>query len=724
MSGLAALGLDLVTVKRAVKRNLGKPKSQELLIRSLALVCIYILAFSVRLTSVLRYESVIHEFDPWFNYRSTIKLVAEGVYEFWNWFDAESWHPLGRVVGGTVYPGLMFTAAALYKVLVWLTACVKLRDVCVFLAPFFAANTAMVAYLFGCELKDSATGLVAAAFMALVPGYMSRSVAGSFDNEAVAIFALVTTFYLWVRAVNQGTVASAVACAFAYLYMAASWGAYVFISNLIPLYVILMVAINRYTKRLYIAYTTLWAVGSLLAMQVRFIGFNHIVSTELLAWNAVFLGLQAWELVLFVRTKLGARMFERLLWLGASGLASAGAAVLSLLLLSGKLNPWTGRFWTLLDPTYAKKFIPIVASVSEHQPTTWASYIFDLHGLVFLAPLGLYYCFCHLTDANIFLITFALTAIYFSGIMVRLMLVAAPAFVLLGALGISGLLQSYCRDIRAPAEGKEVVVEEQKGRGRKGKVGERSSLPNQREFAYLVVLLLSLGLIRYAQHCIWVTNEAYSSPSIVLISGSGANRHVLDDFREAYHWLHHNTKADAKIMSWWDYGYQITGMGNRTIIVDNNTWNNTHIATVGRAMASNETEAIKIIRQLDVDYVLVIFGGLSGYSSDDINKFLWMVRIGGGVYPDHIKESDYLANGDYTIGPRGTPTMLNTIMYKMSYHDFGGITTQHGQPPGYDRVRYTEIGSKDTDLEHLQEAFTSENWIVRIFSVKPLENRA
>jgi hypothetical protein len=42
-------------------------------------------------------------------------------------------------------------------------------------------------------------------------------------------------------------------------------------------------------------------------------------------------------------------------------------------------------------------------------------------------------------------------------------------------------------------------------------------------------------------------------------------------------------------------------------------------------MASNETEAYKIMRMLDVDYVLVIFGGLSGYSSDDINKFLWMV---------------------------------------------------------------------------------------------------
>lgn len=43
-------------------------------------------------------------------------VVQDGFYEFWNWFDWESWHPLGRVVGGTVYPGLMFTAAALYKV--------------------------------------------------------------------------------------------------------------------------------------------------------------------------------------------------------------------------------------------------------------------------------------------------------------------------------------------------------------------------------------------------------------------------------------------------------------------------------------------------------------------------------------------------------------------------------------------------------------------------------
>lgn len=74
-------------------------------------------------------------------------------------------------------------------------------------------------------------------------------------------------------------------------------------------------------------------------------------------------------------------------------------------------------------------------------------------------------------------------------------------------------------------------------------------------------------------------------------------------------------------------------MANRTVIVDNNTWNNTHIATVGRTMSSTEEEAYKLARSLDAKYILVIFGGLSYYSGDDISKFLWMVRIAAGVFP-------------------------------------------------------------------------------------------
>lgn len=52
---------------------------------------------------------------------------------------------------------------------------------------------------------------------------------------------------------------------------------------------------------------------------------------------------------------------------------------------------------TLLDPTYASKFVPIIASVSEHQPTQWSSYITDLYAAAILTPIGLVACFKNLT---------------------------------------------------------------------------------------------------------------------------------------------------------------------------------------------------------------------------------------------------------------------------------------------------------------------------------------
>lgn len=78
--------------------------------------------------------------------------------------------------------------------------------------------------------------------------------------------------------------------------------------------------------------------------------------------------------------------------------------------------------------------------------------------------------------------------------------------------------------------------------------------------------------------------------NIILFS----SRVILDDFREAYYWLSQNTDDDARVMSWWDYGYQIAGMGNRTTLVDNNTWNNSHIALVS-------------FKTLKTNFIIVIF---------------------------------------------------------------------------------------------------------------------
>ena len=55
------------------------------------------------------YGAVIHEFDPWFNYRATEYLAAHGSEKFFKWFDYMSWYPLGRPVGTTIYPGVEST---------------------------------------------------------------------------------------------------------------------------------------------------------------------------------------------------------------------------------------------------------------------------------------------------------------------------------------------------------------------------------------------------------------------------------------------------------------------------------------------------------------------------------------------------------------------------------------------------------------------------------------
>ncbi|XP_068646986.1 dolichyl-diphosphooligosaccharide--protein glycosyltransferase subunit STT3B-like isoform X2 [Aristolochia californica] len=700
-----------------------KTKQEELLIRVTVLCLVYVLAFIIRLFSVLRYESMIHEFDPYFNYRTTLYLTEKGFYEFWNWFDFESWYPLGRIVGGTLYPGLMVTAGAIYWVLRFLRFFVHIREVCVLTAPFFASNTTLVAYFFGKELWDSGAGLVAAALIAICPGFISRSVAGSYDNEGVAIFALLLTFYLFVKAVNTGSLAWSLASAFGYFYMVSAWGGYVFIINLIPLYVLVLLITGRYSMRLYVAYNCMYILGMLLAMQIRFVGFQHVQSGEHMAAMGVFFLLQVFYFLDWVKHLLSdTKLFQAFLRITVTFAVTVGVLALGVGTASGYISPWTGRFYSLLDPTYAKDHIPIIASVSEHQPTAWSSFMFDFHILLFLFPAGLYFCFKRLSDATIFIVMYGLTSMYFAGVMVRLILVATPAVCLISAIAVSATIKNLTSLVRTKNKVLHTSAGKSGGTKASAKGVQDQSLPFQRNGAIALLIGAFYLLARYATHCTWVTSEAYSSPSIVLAArGPYGGRVIFDDYREAYFWLRQNTPPDAKIMSWWDYGYQITAMGNRTVIVDNNTWNNTHIATVGRAMSSYEDEAYGIMQSLDVDYVLVVFGGVTGYSSDDINKFLWMVRIGGGVFPV-IKEPDYLVNGEYRVDKGAAPKMLNCLMYKLSYYRFGELTTEYGQPPGYDRARGVEIGNKDVKLEHLEEAFTTSNWIVRIYKVKPPHN--
>ena len=668
--------------------------------------------------------------DPWFNFRATKYLVQNGFYSFWDWFDDRkasrplrslapctgwlkefqagrkaglnscrltyvvslgTWHPLGRVTGGTLYPGLMVTSGVIYHVLRLLSMPVDIRNICVLLAPGFSGLTAVASYLITSEMTTSpSAGLLAAVFMGITPGYISRSVAGSYDNEAIAIFLLVFTFFLWIKSVKNGSAMWGALTALFYGYMVSAWGGYVFITNLLPLHTFVLICMGRYSPRLYVSYSTWFALGTLASMQVPFVGFLPVRSSDhmsalgecgprdeergqKLTILGVFGLLQLVAFVEFIRQQVPNKQFQTLLRGLIFVVFVVSMGILVLLTVSGVIAPWSGRFYSLWDTGYAKIHIPIIASVSEHQPTAWPAFFFDLNLMIWLFPAGVYMCFQQLKDEHVFVVIYAVLASYFAGVMVRLMLTLTPVVCIAAALAISSILDTYL-----VAENPIPKETQASGQATSDSVKSatemiKDSLRSTRNpvlgiYSYVskasVVGAVTTYLLLFVLHCTWVTSNAYSSPSVVLASKlPDGSQHIIDDYREAYYWLRQNTPDKAKIMSWWDYGYQIGGMADRPTLVDNNTWNNTHIATVGKAMSSREEVSYPILRQHDVDYVLVVFGGLLGYSGDDINKFLWMVRISEGIWPEEINERNYFtARGEYRVDDEATPTMRNSLM--------------------------------------------------------------
>ena len=173
------------------------------------------------------------------------------------------------------------TSGIIYHVLRLLSMPVDIRNICVLLAPACSGLTALASYLLTSEMSPSpSAGLLAAIFMGIAPGYISRSVAGSYDNEAIAIFLLVFTFFLWIKSVKNGSAMWGALTALFYGYMVSAWGGYVFITNLLPLHAFVLILMGRYSPRLYVSYSTWFALGTLASMQIPFVGFLPIRSSE------------------------------------------------------------------------------------------------------------------------------------------------------------------------------------------------------------------------------------------------------------------------------------------------------------------------------------------------------------------------------------------------------------------------------------------------------------
>ncbi|CAK9065310.1 Dolichyl-diphosphooligosaccharide--protein glycosyltransferase subunit STT3 (Oligosaccharyl transferase subunit STT3) [Durusdinium trenchii] len=632
-------------------------------------------AYDIRLWAIKDYGPIIHEFDPWFNYRATEYLAQHGWNKFFTWFDHQSWYPLGRPVATTIYPGMQITAVFLWQILQRWDSSWDLNQVCCYMPAWFGAATSFFTGLLTFDALGRDAGpmpsgaavlgaAAAARCMAIVPAHLSRSVGGGFDNEAVAIGPMVATFAFWCRALRPGL------SWVSYSFMAASWGGYIFALNMVGLHAGLLVFLGS-AGNLYAATRTATGIGGLTASKRDFkkgcepaaITFSSRggqgFEVPMISWTPLRSLEQLGPLVLFVALQLH-QVFRRLplqrvkSWSFGAQVGAMAALALAILWPSGFFSPLSVRV-SALFVKHTKTGNPLVDSVAEHQPGSADAYWNYLGGLCFTAPVGFLIVLLRVllrpwrADADWFMLALGAVSYFFARKMKRLII-----FMALPASTLTGCAVTFLADVAlASAEFRLGRSEHRRGAWLDQPVPRLLRLAAVMGMCYL----LKPQVEEFLHFCDHKARWSLSHPQIVTKAKDGT---LIDDYRQAYGWLRQNTASDARIMAWWDYGYQIAGLANRTTLADGNTWNHEHIALLGLALSSPQGEAHKIARHL-ADYVLVWSGG---GGKDDVGKSKHMARIANSVYRGHCNEDDC---DQYGIFPDGKPSkmMEASLVYRL-----------------------------------------------------------
>jgi len=648
-------------------------------------------AYTIRLFAIQDYGLVIHEFDPWFNFRATKYLAEHGYDKFFTWFDYESWYPLGRPVGSTIYPGMQIVSVTIFNTLESLGMPMSLNDVCCYVPVWGGCCATIFLGLLTYECTANATyATAAAAIMSIIPAHIMRSVGGGYDNESVAMTAMMMTFYFWCRSLRtENSWIFGVLTGAAYVFMVATWGGYVFVLNMVGMHAAVLAitnaVLNRPNAKLHRAFSLFFIIGTYGATRIPVVGMAPLKSFEQLPTFFVFLAIQLLQVCEIIgNSKKMDREAANQLRIKVFGAAAAAGILMILIIMpTGYFGPISSRVRGLFVK-HTKTGNPLVDSVAEHQPASPKAYYQNLHFIYYLAPIGFgILCKSLARDSKIFLVLYALVAYYFSSKMSRLIILLGPIASALGGVAIVWLFNYSKKEISdgvadfLPADDEGKKKDKKNPKSTKKKKSKDQTLSEQWEeiynqprtrsmrffgsimfMAYMLYILPSFYV--YCQHM----GQAMSHPSLMFKAHLNDGTEVMvDDYREAYWWLRDKTPKDSRVMAWWDYGYQITGIAERTSIADGNTWNHEHIATLGRCLISPEKKAHKMIRHL-ADYVLVWTGG----GGDDLAKSTHIARIANSVYSDMCGDKDILCHrfGFTEHGP--TPMMANSLIYKLHSH--------------------------------------------------------
>jgi len=612
----------------------------------------------------LRWGDYLNEYDPYFWYRIAEHIAQNGYASYFTWHDTLSWYPQGRDIALSSYPGNPFTAVFIYQLLNAVQIKVSLFSVAMYFPVLMAVITCLVAYFFGKDFGGKATGIFSALFMAISPSYISRTVAGFFDTENIGIFGMVATPFLFLRSIRkentlQKSIIYAVAAGLTMGYAFASWGAARYISSLLLLFIGVMLVLGKIERRHIISYATTMIVGFLICLPIPRLGVAYIMNIENLAALGAIGLLVLYEVI---KTKLP----ESKARLATVGLVAIGVLALILLPYIGIGNPIVGKWAKVLNP-FAEASA-LYTSVGENQVASWDTFFSDFGITIFLAAFGAYMILKEGGEDRHYILLFFLTSVYFTGTLVRLTLILAFPASLLAAYALVKIIESF----------RPIIMKTEETGSKRRKV-QALVLSKGLSIVFIVLLLGSI-----VPHTLNASQAAtYPGPIVysgvpVFINGTYAN-----DWINALAWLKANTPADSIVCSWWDYGYWIETMANRTTLADGSTMNRTQIVNIANMMMMPQNKSLPLMQKYDVDYVVLFISYNPNTGEEwpygDNAKWTQMVNIAGLDLTDYLQYDT--TQGTYVYTEAFANTTIARLMYGIP--DEAHFTLAYDSPTGW-----------------------------------------
>ncbi|MEM3387197.1 MAG: STT3 domain-containing protein [Nitrososphaerales archaeon] len=690
---------DRVSMLKDAVKSIHRPTvSSKTVLLLLALVAIFSVALFLRIYPS-KYGYYLHEYDPFFDYYATNRLVEgfkekglAGFAEYFTWRDYSTWFPEGRDVASSSQVGLHFAGATLYLIATSIfNISITLYDFLVILPVYIGAFTTLIMFLLVKRFAGSGGGLLASLLFATSPPLLQRGSLGWFKSEPLALFLALSAVYLYLTIYDSKVKLSSLIWRASLAgillgYANTCWGGAQYFGIVFGLFLIIASFMkfdlekNAYAGGLLVSFTLVFS--SIFPRPGAAFILNPIGLLLIVGY--------LFSLIAYRLESVQEKMFSRNVLKAVFSLL-----VVSLLVVSfGAVSAVSARYYTVIYP-FQRTADPLIESVAEHFVPTHIEYFRAYGVLIFLALFGVYVAFRRRSPESIFALILGISGVYIASSFSRLMVYSTLALVTLGAIGLVELSSSILKSSKV--------------------VGKKAYLREIRSDVKIAYSILLIGLLTipmvYPVGSSW--RDIADQPVSIANAGTGY-KIELSDWREALAWIRDNTPEDAVIISWWDYGYWITVMGNRTTLADNATINSTKIAQIGRLFMSNESQAASILKSLLRDpkepdrlrpgYIVAFVAGqrLSSQGFEyymlggggDESKKQWFIRIGG------LNMTQFLYEDEFTPKPY---FWENTILGKMWPFEFVQFVDRSGRfqgseyKPGYIALYTKQLKYTDDD---------------------------